>query len=56
MRFALPDNTTPFASKVNNGGSYYTCAPGTQGEERMTPEGALRSYGSMSYAGLKSMI
>jgi squalene-hopene/tetraprenyl-beta-curcumene cyclase len=49
-------NTTPFASKINDGGFYYTCVPGTQGEERMTADGGLRSYGSMSYAGLKSMI
>ena len=49
-------NTTPYASKINDGGFYYTCAPGEQGEERMTASGGLRSYGSMGYAGLKSMI
>jgi squalene-hopene/tetraprenyl-beta-curcumene cyclase len=27
-----------------------------QNEERQTPEGGLRSHGSMSYSGLKSMI
>ena len=49
-------NTTPFASKVNDGGFYYTCVLRRQDKGRMTPEGGLRSYGSMSYAGLKSMI
>ncbi len=49
-------NTTHFSAKVNDGGFYYSCVPGQQDEERLTPEGGLRSYGSMSYAGLKSMI
>lgn len=49
-------NTTPFAGKVNDGGFYYTCVVSRQDEERETPEGGLRSYGSMTYAGLKSMV
>lgn len=49
-------NTTPFAAKINDGGFYYTCVPSVQDEERMTAAGGLRSYGSMTYAGLKSMI
>lgn len=49
-------NTTQFAAKVNDGGFYYTCVLGKQDEERMTPSGGLRSYGSMTYSGLKSMI
>lgn len=49
-------NTTQFASKINDGGFYYTCVLGRQEEERQTPEGGLRSYGSMTYSGLKSMI
>ena len=49
-------NTTQFASKVNDGGFYYTCVLGKQEAERQTPNGGLRSYGSMTYAGLKSMI
>ncbi len=49
-------NTTEFAAKVNDGGFYYTCMLGRQDKERMTPDGGLRSYGSMSYSGLKSMI
>lgn len=49
-------NTTRFAAKINDGGFYYTPVVSEQDEERMTPDGGLRSYGSMSYAGLKSMI
>jgi squalene-hopene/tetraprenyl-beta-curcumene cyclase len=49
-------NTTPFAAKINDGGFYYTCVPSVQDKERMTAAGGLRSYGSMTYAGLKSMI
>jgi squalene-hopene/tetraprenyl-beta-curcumene cyclase len=49
-------NTTEFASKVNDGGFYYTIAAGGQSQAGPTPEGGLRSYGSMTYAGLKSMI
>jgi len=49
-------NTTPFAAKVNDGGFYYTCVVEKLSEERETADGGLRSYGSMSYSGLKSMI
>lgn len=49
-------NTTPFAAKVNDGGFYYTPAAGGTSQAGMTPNGGLRSYGSMTYAGLKSMI
>ena len=49
-------NTTPFASKVNDGGFYYTPAAGGTSQAGTTPDGGLRSYGSMTYAGLKSMI
>ena len=49
-------NTTPFAAKVNDGGFYYTPVLERQNEERQTPNGGLRSYGSMSYSGLKSMV
>jgi squalene-hopene/tetraprenyl-beta-curcumene cyclase len=47
-------NTTPFAAKINDGGFYYTPAAG--GEGKKEEEGGLKSYGSMTYAGLKSMI
>ena len=49
-------NTSPFAAKVNDGGFYYTPAAGGQSQAGQTPDGGLRSYGSMTYAGLKSMI
>jgi squalene-hopene/tetraprenyl-beta-curcumene cyclase len=49
-------NTTPFAAKVNDGGFYYTCAIDQQDATRENPDGALRSYGAMTYSGLKSMI
>ncbi len=51
-----PHNTTPYAAKINDGGFYYTCVVSRQDEERESPEGGLRSYGSMTYSGLKSMI
>ncbi len=48
-------NTTPFAAKINDGGFYYS--PAGEGENpKEAPQGGLRSYGSMTYAGLKSMI
>ncbi|MEO2007195.1 MAG: prenyltransferase/squalene oxidase repeat-containing protein [Pirellulaceae bacterium] len=49
-------NTTKFAPKNPDGGSYYTPAAGGQSQAGMTAQGGLRSYGSMTYAGLKSMI
>jgi squalene-hopene/tetraprenyl-beta-curcumene cyclase len=49
-------NTTPFASKVNDGGFYYTPAGGGTSQAGPTENGGLRSYASMTYAGLKSMI
>lgn len=51
-----PYNTTEFAAKVNDGGFYYTIAAGGSSQAGETPDGGLRSYGSMTYAGLKSMI
>lgn len=49
-------NTTPHAAKINDGGFYYTPAAGGQSQAGTTPDGGLRSYGSMTYAGLKSMV
>jgi len=51
-----PYNTTEFAGKANDGGFYYTIAAGGSSQAGTTPDGGLRSYGSMTYAGLKSMI
>jgi len=50
------DNTLPFAAKNPDGGFYYTPAAGGESQAGKTPDGGLRSYGSMTYAGLKSMI
>lgn len=50
-------NTTEFASKNPDGGFYYSPANGGSsqaGKDEST--GGLRSYASMTYAGLKSMI
>lgn len=54
----LPDqgNDTPHADKVGDGGFYYTPAAGGQSQAGESEGGGLRSYGSMTYAGLKSMI
>ncbi len=49
-------NDTEFAARVDDGGFYYTPAAGGQSQAGQTPSGGLRSYGSMTYAGLKSMI
>jgi squalene-hopene/tetraprenyl-beta-curcumene cyclase len=49
-------NTTPFAAKNPDGGFYYTPAGAGDSQAGKTPEGGLRSYASMTYAGLKSMI
>ncbi len=50
-------NTTPFAAKLNDGGFYYTpAAGGTSQAGTDESTGGLRSYASMTYAGLKSMI
>jgi squalene-hopene/tetraprenyl-beta-curcumene cyclase len=49
-------NTTPFAARNPDGGFYYTPAAGGTSQAGQTETGGLRSYGSMTYAGLKSMI
>ena len=49
-------NTTPNAAKVNDGGFYYNPTLGKQDADRETANGGLRSYGSMTYSGLKSMV
>ena len=53
---ASGDNATPFATKVDDGGFYYTPAAGGDSMAGKTENGGLRSYASMTYAGLKSMI
>ena len=51
-----PANTLPFPTKNPDGGFYYTPANGGESQAGETASGGLRSYGSMTYAGLKSMI
>ncbi|MCC9640960.1 terpene cyclase/mutase family protein [Rhodopirellula sp. JC740] len=49
-------NDTDHADKIGDGGFYYTPAAGGQSKAGESANGGLRSYGSMTYAGLKSMI
>ena len=49
-------NLTKFSAKNPDGGFYYTIAAGGSSQAGPTPQGGLQSYGSMTYAGLKSMI
>ena len=49
-------NTTEFATKIEDGGFYYTPAAGGTSQAGKTVNGGLRSYASMTYAGLKSMV
>jgi squalene-hopene/tetraprenyl-beta-curcumene cyclase len=49
-------NTSKFPTLNPDGGFYYTIAAGGSSQAGITPNGGLRSYGSMTYAGLKSMI
>ncbi len=49
-------NNTPAAAKNPDGGFYYTPANGGESEAGKLPNGGLRSYASMTYAGLKSMV
>jgi len=49
-------NDQSWAGKVNDGGFVYTAANGGESIAGKTEDGGLRSYASMTYAGLKSMI
>ncbi len=49
-------NDTKYAELNPDGGFYYTIAEGGSSQAGTTEDGGLRSYGSMTYAGLKSMI
>jgi squalene-hopene/tetraprenyl-beta-curcumene cyclase len=49
-------NTTEWAAKDPDGGFYYTPLAGKGPDAEKTVKGALPSYGSMTYSGLKSMI
>jgi squalene-hopene/tetraprenyl-beta-curcumene cyclase len=49
-------NNEPWAGKVNDGGFIYTPAKGGQSFAGGDAANGFRSYGGMTYAGLKSMI
>lgn len=49
-------NTTKFPALNPDGGFYYTPAAGGQTKSETLPNGGLRSYASMTYAGLKSFL
>jgi squalene-hopene/tetraprenyl-beta-curcumene cyclase len=49
-------NDQAWAAKINDGGFVYTAANGGQSMAGQADGGGLRSYASMTYAGLKSMI
>jgi squalene-hopene/tetraprenyl-beta-curcumene cyclase len=49
-------NSAPFAAKDPDGGFYYTVDEGGGSAAGKSPDGGLRSYGTMTYAGLKSLI
>jgi squalene-hopene/tetraprenyl-beta-curcumene cyclase len=49
-------NDQEWSSRVNDGGFVYSTANGGETFAGKTADGGLRSYASMTYAGLKSMI
>jgi squalene-hopene/tetraprenyl-beta-curcumene cyclase len=51
-------NTSPDAAKVNDGGFFYSVSSSGQGGSPAgkNDQGGLRSYGSMTYSGFKSML
>ncbi len=49
-------NDQTWAGKINDGGFIYTAAQGGSSMAGKEANGGLRSYASMTYAGLKSMI
>ena len=51
-----PYNTSKDAAKINDGGFYYSVVGDGSSAAGETSEGGLRSYGSMTYSGFKSML
>jgi squalene-hopene/tetraprenyl-beta-curcumene cyclase len=49
-------NDQPWAAKMDDGSFIYTAANGGESKAGGTPQTGLIGYGSMTYAGLKSMI
>jgi squalene-hopene/tetraprenyl-beta-curcumene cyclase len=50
------NNDQPWAGKINDGSFIYSAAGGGQTKSDPGPNGSLPGYGSMTYAGIKSMI
>jgi squalene-hopene/tetraprenyl-beta-curcumene cyclase len=50
------NNDQPWAGKINDGSFVYSAAGGGQTKAEALPDGGLVGYGSMTYAGIKSMI
>ncbi|MCS6851983.1 MAG: terpene cyclase/mutase family protein [Gemmataceae bacterium] len=55
QNFQSEHNDQPWAGKINDGSFIYSAAGGGQTKAEM-PDGSLVGYGSMTYAGIKSMI
>jgi squalene-hopene/tetraprenyl-beta-curcumene cyclase len=49
-------NDQPWAGKINDGSFIYSAAGEGQTKANVLPDGGLAGYGSMTYAGIKSMI
>jgi squalene-hopene/tetraprenyl-beta-curcumene cyclase len=51
-------NNLPWAGKINDGSFIYTCANGgdTKVQDKPNADGGLPGYGSMTYAGVKSLL
>ncbi len=56
QNFESEHNESPKVLKNPDGGFYYTAANGGESPAGETADGGLRSYGSMTYAGFKSLI
>lgn len=56
QNFPGEDNKMPWADKIKDGSFIYTAALGGDSKAEKTADGGLVGYGSMTYAGIKSMI
>lgn len=56
QNYESSSNQSPFSAKNPDGGFFYTPAAGGQSKAGDTVDGGLRSYGSMTYSGLRSLI
>jgi len=56
QNFKGEGNKAPWAGKINDGSFIYSAAGGGQTKSDKTEDGGLIGYGSMTYAGIKSLI